>query len=65
MLRSMSEECLTHGVIGGVTKCPLYVEEDVQCHLLLIQRLLDPNHELMKSRFHRLSSLVCMLIGMK
>jgi hypothetical protein len=31
----------------------------------LIQNLLNPYHELMKSRFHRLSSLVCMLVGMK
>jgi hypothetical protein len=32
---------------------------------LLIKSLLNPNHELMKCRFHSLSSLVRMMVGMK
>jgi len=36
-----------------------------KCYLLFVKILLNPYLELMKSRFHRLSSLVCMLVGMK
>jgi len=65
MVHSMSDKSCTHGVIRGIVECPFYIKEDAQRYLLLIQSLLNLYHKLMKSCFHRLSSLLCMLVGLK
>jgi hypothetical protein len=65
MAHSVPSKCRARGVIRGAIEGPLYVEEDAQGYLPLIQGLLNPHHELMKGCIHRLTSLVCMLIGMK
>jgi hypothetical protein len=53
-----------HGVIRGVTKRPFYIKKTAYGYLLLVKSLLNSNHELMKGCFHRLPSLVCMLVGL-
>jgi hypothetical protein len=49
----MFNKCSTHGVTGGVIKCPFCVKKNAQGYLLLVKRLLNLNHELMKGHFHR------------
>jgi hypothetical protein len=55
---SVSDKLCTHILIRGAFEGPLYIQEDAQGKLLLIQSLLNPYHELKKSCFHRPSSLV-------